>query len=193
MTRTIKRINIRNSCKILLSVTVSCWMLTGCQVMSVGECQTADWFKIGQQDGNVGQADMIGKRIDSCREQNVIVDPNNSVNAYRRGYGQGVRNYCQPNRILDDAISGKDRVNVCPLEIQNDLRPFAQAGLRVYSANQRIEQINSQQNQLSTELQQKQTTEKRAWEIKRQQRQLLRDLDNAVIELQQAKIMLGTL
>lgn len=160
--------------------------------MSVGECQTADWFKIGQQDGNVGQADSIGKRIDSCRAQNIAIAPQ-SVGAYRTGYAQGVRNYCQPNRILDDAILGRDRVNVCPLEVQNGLRPFAQAGLRVYSANQRIDQINSQQNQLSTELQQKKTTEKRAWEIKRQQRQLLHDLDNAVIELQQAKIMLGTL
>lgn len=161
--------------------------------MSVGECQTADWFKIGQQDGNAGQADMIGKRIDSCREQNVAIDPNQSVHPYRTGYLQGVRNYCQPNRILDDGLAGRDRVDVCPLEVQNGLRPFAQAGMRVYSANQSIDRINSEQSRLSTELQNKQTTDKRAWEIKRQQRQLLRDLDNAVVELQQARIMLGAL
>jgi len=192
MTRTIKRTNIRNSYKLLVSMMLSCLTLSGCQVMSVGECQTADWFKIGQQDGNAGQADIIGKRVDSCREQKVDIAPN-SVGAYRSGYAQGVRNYCQPNRILDDAIVGRDRVDVCPLEIQNGLRPFAQAGMRVYSANQRIDQINSEQSRLSTELQQKQITEKRAWEIKRQQRQLLRDLDNAVVELQQARIMLGAL
>lgn len=192
MTRTIKRTNIRNSYKLLVSMMLSCLTVSGCQVMSVGECQTADWFKIGQQDGNAGQADIIGKRVDSCREQKVDIAPN-SVGAYRSGYAQGVRNYCQPNRILDDAIVGRDRVDVCPLEIQNGLRPFAQAGMRVYSANQRIDQINSEQSRLSTELQQKQITEKRAWEIKRQQRQLLRDLDNAVVELQQARIMLGAL
>jgi len=185
--------NIRNFQKALLCTTLSCLILSGCQVMSVGECQTADWFKIGQQDGNAGQADMIGKRIDSCREQKVDIDPNNSVNAYRTGYAQGVRNYCQPNRILDDALAGRDHVDVCPLPLQNGLRPFAQAGMRVYSANQRIDQINSEQNSLSNELQRKDTSEKRAWEIRRQQRQLLRDLDNAVVELQQAKIMLGAL
>ena len=186
------QLNICNYYKALLCMALSSLMLSGCQVMSVGECQTADWFKIGQQDGNAGQADNIGKRVDSCREQNVAIAPS-SVNAYRSGYGQGVRNYCQPNRILDDALTGRDQVNVCPLEVQNGLRPFAEAGMRVYSANQRIDQINADQSRLSSELQQKQTTEKRAWEIKRQQRQLLRDLDNAVIELQQARIMLGAL
>ncbi|MDE2422348.1 MAG: DUF2799 domain-containing protein [Gammaproteobacteria bacterium] len=184
--------NIRHHKKVFLCAAFSCLTLSGCQIMSVGECQTADWFKIGQQDGNVGQADNIGKRVDSCREQNVAI-ASNSVNAYRTGYMQGLRNYCQPHRILDDAIAGRDHVNVCPLEVQNGLRPFAQAGMRVYSANQRIKQINDQQSRLSTELQQPQTTEKRAWEIKRQQRQLLRDLDDAVVELQQARIMLGTL
>lgn len=178
--------------KMLLCAALSCLTLSGCQVMSIGECQTADWFKIGQQDGNAGQPDMIGKRVDSCREQNVAIVPN-SVSAYRTGYLQGVRNYCQPNRILDDALIGRDQIHVCPLEIQNGLRPFAQAGMRVYSAKQHIDQITNEQNSLSNELQQKQTTEKRAWEIKRQQRQLLRELDNAVIELQQAHIMLGAL
>ncbi|HEY4713755.1 MAG TPA: DUF2799 domain-containing protein, partial [Aquirhabdus sp.] len=175
-----------------ISMTLSCLTLSGCQVMSVGECLTADWFKIGQQDGNAGQADMIGKRVDSCREQKIDI-AQNSVGAYRSGYAQGVRNYCQPDRILDDGLAGRDRVDVCPLEVQNGLRPFAQAGMRVYSANQRIDQIHSEQNRLSAELQHKQTTEKRLWEIKRKQRQLLRDLDNAVVELQQARIMLRVL
>ncbi len=186
------RINIRNSHKVLISLVLSSLTLSGCQMMSVGECQTADWFKIGQQDGNAGQADMIGKRVDSCREQKVDI-AQNSVGAYRSGYVQGVRNYCQPDRILDDSLAGRDRVDVCPLEVQNGLRPFAQAGMRVYSANQSIDRIHSEQSSLSTELQNKKTTDKRAWEIRRQQRQLLRDLDNAVIELQQARIMLGAL
>lgn len=186
------RTKIRNHYKVFFCATFSSLALVGCQVMSVGECQTADWFKIGQQDGNAGQADMSGRRVDSCREQNVAI-ASNSVNAYRTGYEQGLRHYCQPNRILDDAILGRDRVNVCPLEVQNGLRPFAQSGMRVYSANQRINQINSEQNRLSTELRYKQTTDNRAWVIRRQQRQLLRDLDDAVIELQQARIMLGAL
>lgn len=193
MIRTTTRINIRNSRQLLISLALSSLTLSGCQMMSVGECQTADWFKIGQQDGNAGLADTLGKRVDSCREQNVVIDPNHSINAYRAGYMQGVRNYCQPNRILDEGLAGRDRVNVCPLEVQNGLRPFAQAGMRVYSANQRIDQIHSEQNRLADELQKKETTDKRAWEIRRQQYQLLRDLDNAVIELQQARIMLGAL
>lgn len=194
MTSIVKRTKIRNLHKILLCTALSSLMLSGCQMMSVGECQTADWFKIGQQDGNAGQTDMLGRRVDSCRAQNVMIDPNDHVvGAYRAGYIQGVRNYCQPNRILDDALAGKDHVDVCPLQIQNGLRPFAQAGMRVYSANQRIDQIHSDQNRLSTELQNPKTTENRAWEIRRQQHQLLRDLDDAVVELQQARIMLGAL
>lgn len=186
------RVNIRNSHKLFISLTLSCFTLSGCQMMSVGECQTADWFKIGQQDGNAGQADIIGKRVDSCREQKVDIALN-SVGAYRSGYAQGVRNYCQPNRILDEGLAGRDRVDVCPLETQYGLRPFAQAGMRVYSANQSIDRIHSEQSRLGSELQNKNTTEKRAWEIRREQRQLLRDLDNAVVELQQARIMLGAL
>lgn len=192
MARIMKRTNMIHHYNTLICTTLASLMLTGCQMMSVGECQTADWFKIGQQDGNAGQSDMIGKRVDSCREQKVDI-AQNSVGAYRSGYAQGVRNYCQPDRILDDGLAGRDRVDVCPLELQNGLRPFAQTGMRVYSANQSIDSIHSEQNRLRSELQDKKTTDKRAWEIRHQQRQLLRDLDNAVIELQQARIMLGAL
>lgn len=178
--------------KVLIGSMLSCLVLSGCQTMSAGECQTADWYKIGQQDGNAGQNDNIGQRIDSCTKYNVAIAPN-SVNAYRTGYAQGVRYYCQPNRIVDETIAGRDHLDVCPLELQNGLRPFSQAGLRIYRANQNITRINDEQNRLNDELSNKQTTDKRAWEIRRRQLQLTADLQNAVIELRQARIMLDTL
>lgn len=186
------KITIINYHKFLLCSLFSCLAVSGCQTMSAGECMSADWYRIGQQDGNAGQNENIGRRLDSCRENNVAVAPD-SVSAYRTGYMQGVRNYCQPNRIMNDALIGIDRINVCPLETQNHLQPFSQAGLRIFHANQRIDQINRDQNRLSDELSNTKTTEKRAWEIRRQQRQLIYDLQSAVIELRQARIMLGTL
>ena len=178
--------------QLMVATIVSSTLLTGCQTMSMGECQTADWNKIGQQDGNAGRVDNIGDRVDSCSKNAVIVTPNN-IHAYRLGYAQGLGYYCQPQRILDDALAGRNHLEVCPLPLQNGLYPFAQAGQRVYQANQKIDQLHSEQNSLSNELQDKKTTEARSKEIRRRQYQLTNELQDAVVELRQARIMLGTL
>ena len=67
------------------------------------------------------------------------------------------------------------------------------SGSRIYRANQNISRINDEQKRLDDELTNKQTTDKRAWEIRRRQLQLSADLQNAMIELTQARITLGTL
>ncbi len=176
---------------LFLTITSSA-LLSGCQTMSLGECQTADWNKLGQQDGNAGRTDNIGDRVDSCRKNAVIVTANH-IQAYRLGYAQGLGYYCQPQRILDDALAGRNHVSVCPLVMQNNVYPFAQAGQRIYQANQRMDQLQSEQNALSSELRDKKTTENRNKEIRRRQYQLTNELEDAVIELRQARIMLGSL
>ena len=165
-------------------------LLGGCQTMTAGECQTADWLKIGQQDGNAGQEDMLGKRLDSCNANKVAV-PMSATPAYRQGYADGLRYYCLPKRIQDDAVNGRDHVYVCPLAVQPSLRPALQAGMRVYQDKQQISQLNNEHDSLTNELKDPKTSDSRARDIRRRLHHLRGELEDANYELRYAQSLLA--
>ena len=174
----------------ILAVLLPILCLAGCQTMTAGECQSADWLKIGQQDGNAGQEDMFGKRLDSCNANKVIV-ANNAQSTYRQGYADGLRYYCLPKRIQDDAVNGRDHVYVCPLNVQPSLRPALQVGMRVYQDKQQINQLNNEQTSLTNELKDPKTSESRARDIRKRLHHLRGELDDAVYELRYAQSLLA--
>jgi|GEM_PF-3037533 len=171
----------------MVLVTAACMsLLSGCQTMSASECQVADWSKLGQQDGNAGRQDMLAQRIESCQKNAVAVSPTAPM-LYRSGYAEGLSYYCQPRRILNEALAGRAHVDVCPLAAQGSLRVYADAGARVYQAQQRVDQLRQERDRLNRELQDKKTTDTRAREIANRQYQLSHELDNAFYDLRQAQ------
>ncbi len=173
----------------IILLTLPLLLLSGCQTMTAGECQTADWFKLGQQDGNAGQEDILGKRLDSCNTNKVPV-ADSATSAYRQGYAEGLRYYCLPKRIQDDAVNGRDHIYVCPLAAQPGLRPALKAGLRVYEDKQHIDQLNNEQSTLTSELKDPRTSDSRARDIRRRLHHLRGEIDDAMYELRYARSLL---
>jgi outer membrane murein-binding lipoprotein Lpp len=173
----------------LLAVLLPLMLLAGCQTMTAGECQTADWFKIGQQDGNAGKDDMMGKRLDSCNTNKVPVADSATSN-YRRGYNDGLRYYCLPKRIQDDAVNGRNQLQVCPLAIQPSLRPALLVGTRVYEDRQHVDQLSSEQDALNSELKDPKTGDSRARDIRRRLHHLRGELEDASYELRYSRSLL---
>lgn len=152
-------------------------LLTGCQTLTPTECRIANWAQMGEQDGSQGRYDQIASYVDSCAKQHIIV-PAMSVQQYRIGYQQGLQAYCQPEVILDLAITGSGSLSVCPVQKQTSLRPYAQAGKRLYDAKTALDEIDRKQRTLETELQKPETSDQRRIQI----RQELRRLDQQLIE-----------
>lgn len=152
-------------------------LLSGCQTLTPTECRLANWTQMGEQDGSSGRYDRIASHVDSCAKQHIIV-PAMSVQQYRIGYQQGLQAYCQPEVILDMALSGSGNLSVCPARQQAALRPYAQAGKRQHDAQKALDETDRQQRKLETELQKTETTDQRSIEI----RQELRRLDQQLVE-----------
>lgn len=152
-------------------------LLSGCQTLTPTECRIANWVQMGEQDGSSGRYDRIASHVDSCAKQQIIV-PAMSVQQYRIGYQQGLQAYCQPDVILDLALTGSGNLSVCPASKQAALRPYAQAGKRQYDAHKALDETDRKQRNLETELQKTETTDQRRVEI----RQELRRLDQQLVE-----------
>jgi hypothetical protein len=122
--------------------------LGGCATMSPEECKVADWRSIGEKDGSQGKSEQLAAHLKSC--QGVGVVPDNKL--YRSGYQQGLKYYCQPQRILNLALTGNGSVSVCPLEQQQFLTYYYRLGHDVYVARTQVNDQTSEQSRLEREL-----------------------------------------
>lgn len=156
---------------------LSSLLLSGCQTLTPTECRIANWAQMGEQDGSNGRSDRIASHVDGCAQQQVAVSAT-SVQQYRKGYQQGLQNYCQPEVILDLALNGSGNLSVCPARQQAALRPYAQAGKRQYDTQQAVETLDTKQRKLEAELQNNETTDQRRRDIRLE----LRRLDRQLIE-----------
>ena len=164
-------------------------VLAGCATMSPEECKVADWRAIGEKDGSQGKSEQLAGHLKSC--QGVGIVPDNRL--YRSGYQQGLKYYCQPQRILNLALQGNGDVSACPIGQQQFLTYYYRLGHDVYDAQNRIDELNSEQSRLERELIDKkdltdlQRKEKRdrLRELDRQLRYARDDLSSAQYRLSQ--------
>lgn len=161
-------------------------LLGGCQTMTPTECKMTNWGERGQQDAFAGQSERILSYADDCAAQQVPLQQIN-IAAYRSGYQHGLGYYCQPNRIIEQALEGKGSVEICPLTSQQRLRPIYQRAKRVYDARQHLKQLNQEQDRLEQELTNPKTHDVRHQEIRQRLRKLDRDGIDARDELMRAE------
>ena len=112
-------------------------MLNGCAIMSKNECLSANWGLIGQNDGYNGNGSFMQKRAQACMKHNSILD----TEAYTAGYKKGLKNYCNPQTIFDYALQGRGTYQSCPMEMQNNLRPYYNVANKFYHANKNLKSI----------------------------------------------------
>ncbi len=81
--------------------------------MSKEECQVADWHAVGYEDGVQGWPEArVGEHRRACAEHGMGLD----FTAYRSGWDDGVRRYCQPGNGYRQGRSGNQYAGVCPPE-----------------------------------------------------------------------------
>jgi hypothetical protein len=84
--------------------------LAGCNTLSEKECRSADWTRIGQQDGANGYTPArLDDHAKACGEVGVVPDGR----AYARGREQGLVSYCQPMVGRTKGAEGAGYHGVC--------------------------------------------------------------------------------
>lgn len=110
--------------------------LASCETMSAEECAVADWRALGYADADRSGQDNFATRSDSCAEKGIGAD----VSAYRRGFDDGMRAFCQPPRGFDFARRGGSFNGYCPADLDEDFRYALSDGRRVYDLQQSIDE-----------------------------------------------------
>lgn len=92
------------------------------------DCQTTDWFHIGQRDGLVGApADVFEKYHDVCREVGFAPDRK----AYTEGHRQGLQYYCTDENGFQTGRHNRPYHHVCPPELEKAFLAGRARGLRL--------------------------------------------------------------
>lgn len=107
--------------------------------MSAEECATADWRQLGYTDADRNGQDGFANRAESCSEKGILADGD----AYRIGFEDGLRAFCQPHRGFQFALRGGSFNGYCPGDLDQDFRYAFSDGRRVYDLQQSINQARS--------------------------------------------------
>ncbi len=109
------------------------FLISGCSTMSAEECKVAQWEYVGQKDASEGYDRLrFAKYTKACNKAHVI--PNQEL--YNKGYDAGLKLYCTPQNIFDLGLSGGGDYSICPIEIQSQLRPYADVSNSYHSAKE---------------------------------------------------------
>lgn len=89
--------------------------LSSCATLNEEECRTADWRKLGLEDGVAGRsATRIEEHRNACSKHGMPVDEP----AWRIGWEEGIRAYCTPENGLIEGRQGNFYANSCPPELK---------------------------------------------------------------------------
>ena len=119
----------------LLTVVLT---LAGCASMSEKECTTADWRLIGYEDGIAGRSTLrLQAHREACAEHGVSP----VLDVYLAGHREGVVVYCRPGKVFSLARAGHAYPEICPVELEGELRPAYRDGAKVYQQRSRVKKI----------------------------------------------------
>lgn len=124
-------------------------LLGGCATMSPEQCLTADWSQRGYKDGHAGfTSNRLSKHYKACSQ--VGVTPN--VTAYRKGYDEGLMQYCTPGNAVVEGRAGKPYRNVCPARLENRFLYYYDQGKRIYDAEEQVDRLVRESRRLEARL-----------------------------------------
>lgn len=122
---------------LLLSIFVA-----SCTTLSLDDCKTQNWQEFAKERTQK-RPDSFTKlsqvAADACKEHQV--SPN--LSALKQGYNDGLKQYCRPKNIWDEALAGK-KANL--FYCSSDERPKLQ---RVYNAASQLHEVELLELKLS--------------------------------------------
>ena len=157
-------------------------VLGGCASMSESECQHADWYQKGVQDGREGQTrDRVEDHAKACSK--VGIQPDEA--RWQAGWAEGLRRYCRPAQGWQLGLKGEYYRGVCADQPEGeDFERYYEAGKRVYDTGQRIDRNYREMQRLERDLAEAKTDEEH-----KRLRALLRELDFEQMRLRQRQQM----
>ncbi len=107
-------------------------LVSGCATgLSKHECRIADWRSVGYEDGILGRsAARIGQHREACAKYGVGLD----FDAYRSGWDEGVRRYCQAGNAYREGRQGKSYNGICPADMETQFLQAYREGRQLYKA-----------------------------------------------------------
>lgn len=122
---------------------LSILFITSCATLSSDECQNADWYIIGLEDGSRGYAiTRLRDHRKACAKHNIT--PN--LDRYKAGLSEGYKTYCTRTNGYDMGAAGNKRSTVCTGSLE---RNFIQA----YNLGHKRFEITSAINHLGDQIQ----------------------------------------
>jgi ribosome modulation factor len=90
----------------------------GCATLSKQDCETADWTKIGHDDGYQGKPhDEFLKHQAACKKHGIQAN----LDVYKVSYSRAmVEEYCTESRGYKLGSEGRTYKNVCPKQIESE-------------------------------------------------------------------------
>lgn len=105
-------------------------LLQGCATLSGNECETADWWLIGQEDGSEGRSlAYLKEHQESCAEHGVT--PNRD--AYAKGHRSGLAVYCIRFTGYKVGRSGRPYHGICDGSLAEEFEPGLRRGRMVHA------------------------------------------------------------
>jgi len=148
---------MRHPIKLLSTVFLLLFILSGCTTLSKKECTEGDWYGIGYRDGAEGYSDeRVNSHRKSCSEHGRTLD----LNEYRRGRRDGLVQFCTRANGYKKGSNGWNLKEICPDELAKTFLDGYLAG--VISAREKAE-LALQQTK---------------WRYKQKQRSLEQEKDN---------------
>ena len=170
----------------LVCIGVLSLSISSCATLSPEQCQSANWQKIGLQDGNDGQTSQhLARHQKACNKVGIVPD----VAQYQIGYQAGLRNYCQPQNVFSLSMQGRGDIRACPTHQQALLLPFSQVPKDYLAAKDKVEDLLDDLDRTDSRLRGKLTEDERRY-YRDQRRNLAFRLQQAQLEYDhQARVL----
>jgi len=109
--------------------------------MNESECKVANWEIIGLEDGSKGrQTSYIGEHREACSGYAVAPD----LNAYLKGHAEGLKQFCTESNGYQQGLNGYQNNHLCPADLARGFNRSYTDGYRVYQVRSEIGQLNRQ-------------------------------------------------
>jgi len=164
-------------------------LLAGCESLSPAECATADWRRLGVQDGSRGRTDRSADYYESCAKAGIAVN----VAVYRAGRDQGLQSYCQPANALNEGLAGNSYEGVCPAPMDQNFRNIHGIAWREQDARKTLSRLQREQDQMQAELRDTKTAEDRKRTLREQLARSDRRIEEARYAVRDASYQLDRL
>ncbi len=137
------------SIRLLFVVFLPWLLLGGCASLSKDECLNADWRTIGYGDASEGyERTRINEHRQSCAQYNVRPD----LDAYTRGYEDGLRVYCTAPKGYQQGVRGYTYRGICPRDLEGPFMEAYSFGREIYQTRNGIKSARGRRGRAAERL-----------------------------------------